>query len=91
MKHDMTHAWHNLRLPPRNSNNIIITNSNGNSGNNGNAPVTPTSSKIEVYQVPGPLNLFSSSAAKSMLVELPVCRMDSELRSVACTIKLLGS
>ena len=21
MKHDMTHAWHNLRLPPRNNNN----------------------------------------------------------------------
>ena len=79
MKHDMTHAWHNLRLPPRNS--IIINNSNNNNNgnsnsNNGNGnlvtstaagAMTSSSSKIEVYQESytlGPLLPDSSYEAK---------------------------
>ena len=72
MKHDMTHAWHNLRLPPRsnvisgNSNSNVNVNSNSNAGTTSSSAST-TGSKIDTYHefyTLGPLLPDSSYEAK---------------------------
>jgi hypothetical protein len=61
MKHDMTHAWHNLRLPPRNNNNNV--NVNGAAVEPGAASGAKSEQFHEFYTL-GPLLPDSSYEAK---------------------------
>jgi hypothetical protein len=61
MKHDMTHAWHNLRLPPRNNNNN--NNVNGAAVEPGAASGAKSEQFHEFYTL-GPLLPDSSYEAK---------------------------